>query len=290
MPESNPDGPGEVLYDLCMLDHPQIRAWRPALPGIEEVFHARITDHVYPMHTHDSWTLLIVDDGMVRYDLDRHEHGALDQMVTLLPPHVPHNGRSVTPTGFRKRVIYLDSSQLEDSLIGLAVDSPVLEDPVLRQRIHQLHQSLEHTGDALEAESRLALVSERLRDHLQNRVEDRTTLRNATIAHQLRDLLDANFVEGISLQDASEALHVHPAHLVRVFSRAFGMGPHQYLTSRRVDLARKLLLAGMPPRLVAASAGFYDQSHFNRHFKRTLGTSPGRYARSASPHLFASPC
>ncbi|MFF1342467.1 helix-turn-helix domain-containing protein [Streptomyces sp. NPDC058290] len=272
-----------------MLDHPQVRAWRPALAGIEEVYHARITDHVYPMHTHDSWTLLIVDDGMVRYNLDRHEHGALDQMITLLPPHVPHNGHSVTPTGFRKRVVYLDSSQLGDSLIGLAVDSPVMDDLLLRQRINQLHQALEHTGDELEAESRLALVSERLRSHLERRFEDHTPTRDAGIAHRLRDLLDEKFVEGVSLQDASAALHVHPAHLVRVFSREFGMGPHQYLTGRRVDLARKLLLAGMAPRLVAASAGFYDQSHFNRHFKRVLGTSPGRYARSGPARHLADP-
>ncbi|MFI8280674.1 helix-turn-helix domain-containing protein [Streptomyces sp. NPDC085929] len=272
-----------------MLDHPQVRAWRPALAGIEEVYHARITDHVYPMHTHDSWTLLIVDDGMVRYNLDRHEHGALDQMITLLPPHVPHNGHSVTPTGFRKRVVYLDSSQLGDSLIGLAVDSPVMDDLLLRQRINQLHQALEHTGDELEAESRLALVSERLRSHLERRFEDHTPTRDAGIAHRLRDLLDEKFVEGVSLQDASAALHVHPAHLVRVFSREFGMGPHQYLTGRRVDLARKLLLAGMTPRLVAASAGFYDQSHFNRHFKRVLGTSPGRYARSGPTRHLADP-
>ncbi|MEK8141989.1 helix-turn-helix domain-containing protein [Streptomyces sp. M10(2022)] len=31
---------------------------------------------------------------------------------------------------------------------------------------------------------------------------------------------------------------------------------------------------------VAASAGFYDQSHFSRHFKRIVGTSPGHYART----------
>lgn len=271
-----------------MLDHPQFRAWRPGLAGIEEVYHARITDHVYPMHTHDSWTLLIVDDGMVRYDLGRHEHGALDQTVTLLPPHVPHNGRSVTPTGFQKRVLYLDTSQLGDSLIGLAVDSPVMEDSLLRRRIHQLHQALEHPGDELEAESRMALASERLRDHLERRFEVRTPTRDAGIAHQLRDLLDEKFVEGVSLQEASATLHAHPAHLVRVFSREFGMGPHQYLTGRRVDLARKLLLAGMAPRLVATSAGFYDQSHFNRHFKRVLGTSPGRFARSGPARFLAT--
>jgi len=93
-------------------------------------------------------------------------------------------------------------------------------------------------------------------------------------------LIAARFREKVTLREASDALHAHPAHLVRVFSRKFGISPHQYLTSRRVDLARRLLLDGMPPGLAAAEAGFYDQSHLSRHFKHVLGTSPGRYARS----------
>ena len=39
------------------------------MPGVVEVFHAHFTEHAYPMHAHDTWTLLIVDDGAVRYDL-----------------------------------------------------------------------------------------------------------------------------------------------------------------------------------------------------------------------------
>ena len=66
------------------------------MPGIAEVFHARFTDHAYPVHAHDTWTLLVVDQGMIRYDLHRHEHGALRTAVTLLPPHVAHTGRSAT--------------------------------------------------------------------------------------------------------------------------------------------------------------------------------------------------
>ena len=54
------------------------------------------------------------------------------------------------------------------------------------------------------------------------------------------------------------------------------------MTSRRIDLARRLLLDGMPPSLAAAEAGFYDQSHLSRHFRHVLGTSPGRYARSGA--------
>jgi AraC-like DNA-binding protein len=268
-----------------MADRQRIRAWRPALPGVAEVYHARITDHVYPMHSHDAWTLLIVDEGSVRYDLHRTEHGVLRHSVTLLPPHVPHNGRAVTPAGFQKRVLYLETAQLGEALIGPAVDRPVLADLLLRQRIHQVHKSLEQRDDLLEAEARLTLVVDRLRGHLTGQLAghpaSRTPVANPDLAHRLRELLDRHVVEGISLQEAASTLFAHPAHLVRVFSREFGLGPHQYLIGRRVDHARKLLLAGTPLREVATSAGFYDQPHFTRHFKHMLGVNPSHYAHSS---------
>ena len=262
-----------------MPDDTRIRAWRPDVPGVIEVLHAHMTSHVYPMHTHESWTLLIVDDGMVRYDLDRHEHGALSHVVTLLPPQVPHNGRAATSAGFGKRVIYLDPAYVPAALIGRAVDQPVLSDPVLRQRIHQLHRLLDQRGEAFEAENRLALIAERLRGHLGQHGEMGARRPAAAVARDLRDLIDARYREKVTLRDASDRLSASPAHLVRMFSREFGISPHQYLTGRRIDLARRLLLDGLPASLVAAEAGFYDQSHLSRHFTRVLGTSPGRFAR-----------
>jgi AraC-like DNA-binding protein len=267
-----------VLYDSCVADDPRIRAWRPQVPGVAEVLHAHMTSHVYPMHTHESWTLLIVDDGMIRYDLHRHEHGAPHHAVTLLPPRVPHNGRAATSSGFRKRVVYLDLSHLPARLIGQAVDRPVLFDPLLRQRINQLHAALGEPGGELAAESRLAFVTERLRQHLSGPAGRAGAAPGADVAGQLRALIDAGFREKVTLRQASESIHAHPAHLVRMFSREFGISPHQYLTGRRVDLARRLLLDGMPPSLAAVTVGFCDQSHLNRSFKRLLGTSPGRYA------------
>jgi AraC-like DNA-binding protein len=270
------------LYDFCVADDTRMRAWRPEIPGLVEVLHARMTSHVYPMHTHESWTLLIVEDGMVRYDLHRREHGALGAAVTLLPPHVPHNGRAATAAGFSKRVVYLDPSHVPESLIGQAVGEPVLADPPLRQRIRQLHDVLGRPGEEFEAEHRLAFIAERLRWHLRghDRPREAEPGPRAGAAGGLRDLIDARFREKVTLSAASEILHAHPAHLVRAFGREFGISPHQYVTSRRVDLARRLLLGGMPPSLAAAEAGFYDQSHLTRHFQHVLGTSPGRYAKS----------
>jgi AraC-like DNA-binding protein len=264
-----------------------VTAWRPAVAGIVEVFHARYVDHAYPMHTHEVWTLLLVDDGVIRYDLDRHgrSHAAVPAALTLLPPGVAHDGRAASPHGFRKRVLYLDGSVLEPGLVGAAVQQPSIVDGPLRHRVAALHGALAHPGDALEAESRLALIAERLRGHLR---PSPVTRAPHNLADAFRDLLDARLVPGVTLAEAATTLHAHPTHLVRAFRDAFGLPPHAYLIGRRVERARALLLAGQPPAEVATAVGFYDQSHLTRYFRRYLGTAPSTFRRFSRARVASS--
>ena len=256
----------------------RLHAWSPGVPGITEVFHAHFTHHAYPVHAHDTWTLLLVDDGAIRYDLHRHEHGALRPAVTLLPPHVAHTGRPAGDDGFRKRVLYVDTDVLPAGLTGAAVAGPSLPDDLLRHRVDELHRTLATPGEALHAESRLALVGDRIRAHLTGgATTPETTPRG--VADDLRDLLDAHLTDGLTLRRAGEQLHAHPAHLVRAFTTRFGIPPHRYLTGRRVEAARRRLLDGEPTADVAAAVGFHDQSHLHRHFTRLVGTTPKRFAR-----------
>ena len=190
----------------------EVTAWRPSLGGVREVLHARFTEHAYPAHTHDAWTVLIIDSGVVRYDLDRHEHGALTSQVTVLPPHVPHDGRNATPDGFRKRVLYLGPELLDPGLTGAAVDSPGIPDPVLRDRVDRLHRVLAPHHEDLEAQSRLALICERLGLHLTGGPAAAPAARAPGLARRLRDLLDARTVEGVTLDEAAARLHAHPTH------------------------------------------------------------------------------
>ncbi|MFV2085998.1 AraC family transcriptional regulator [Micromonospora sp. LOL_021] len=263
-----------------------VRAWRPPVPGVAEVFHARFTAHRYPMHTHSAWTLLIVDDGAVRYDLDRHARDALTDLVTLLPPGVPHNGAAATRYGFRKRVFYLDDGQLPADLVGASVNAPGVPDPGLRRLVHRAHLALAHRGDELAAETYLKLAVDRLRWHLGSAAPGSTDTgpavgsRRSGPAYRLRELLDARITAGLTLDEAAALLHFDPAYLVRAFSREFGMPPHRYLTAGRVDRARRLLLDGTSVGVAATEASFFDQSHLTRHFTRIVGLTPGRFARS----------
>lgn len=261
----------------------QVRAWRPAVPGVSEVFHARFASHAYPTHAHGTWTLFIVDDGAVRYDLDRHPNGSDPSMVTLLPPHIAHDGRPATNRGYRMRVLYLDGAVLGEHLIGSAIDRPIIPDPSLRRSLSTVHELLGCADDALQAESRLAFVIERLGAHLRDRTDHHDWGRSGALAEELRALLDAHVVETMTLAAVGRKLGASPAHLVRCFTRTFGLAPHAYRIGRRIEIARLQLLDGQPAADVAVSVGFYDQAHFIRHFKRLVGITPGRYISNRRP-------
>jgi AraC-like DNA-binding protein len=258
-----------------------VRAWKPVVAGVHEVFHARFVDYAYPPHVHDAWTVFIVDDGWIRYDLEARPRGAGGERVTILPPHVVHDGRAAGAAGFRKRVLYLGTEVLDERLAGRAVDRPDVHEPALRRAVHALHRALGEPDDALEAEARLAVVGDRLRAHLGDRPAGAADPHPGMLARDLRDLLDLRLFTRTTLAEAGWALGASPAHLVRSFTQTFGIAPHRYVVARRIDAARRRLLDGEPIALVAAGVGFYDQAHFTRQFKRHVGTPPGRYALSA---------
>jgi AraC-like DNA-binding protein len=69
---------------------------------------------------------------------------------------------------------------------------------------------------------------------------------------------------------------------LRAFKREVGLAPHAYQVQLRVDHARRLLAQGMPIAAAAASAGFFDQSHFHRHFTRVVAMTPRVYRTFAA--------
>lgn len=258
----------------------RIDAWVPQVPGIAEVFHAHMVEFGYPPHCHDTWTVLIVDAGAIRYDLDSRRNGACRDTVAILPPGVVHDGRPAPGAHeFRKRALYLDAGFLPVELVGSAVDHTSLTDPALREAIARLHGSLVSGEGSLDGETRLALIADRLVAHLTGSVAPppRTERR---LARQLRELLDDHTVDPITLEEAARRLDRSVTHLVRSFTAQFGVSPHAYVIGRRIDVARQQLLRGARPADVATAVGFYDQAHFTRHFKRHTSTSPARFARS----------
>ena len=93
----------------------------------------------------------------------------------------------------------------------------------------------------------------------------------------LIEFINNNFKMHLSLQDFADLVHMNPFHLLRVFKKATGLSPYDYLINTRVEFAKTLLKKGSLVQDAAIDTGFYDTAHFCRLFKRTTGLSPKDY-------------
>ncbi|SAK77602.1 AraC family transcriptional regulator [Caballeronia arationis] len=93
--------------------------------------------------------------------------------------------------------------------------------------------------------------------------------------------IEAHFDEPVRLAQLAELSALSVSRFATVFRQQIGLSPYRYLCGVRIRRAQTLLLAGVPGSVVAAEVGFFDQSHFARHFKRFCGMTPSSFLQSA---------
>jgi AraC family transcriptional regulator len=96
------------------------------------------------------------------------------------------------------------------------------------------------------------------------------------------EILRARFHETVTLAEIAGKVGIHPVHLASSFRKHQRSTIGEYVRRLRVDFARRQILRSeMPLAEIAAAAGFADQSHFTRCFKRYTGATPLAYRRLA---------
>ena len=105
-----------------------------------------------------------------------------------------------------------------------------------------------------------------------------------------RDRMDAASHEAWPVARLARVSHVSPAHFARAFRRAFGVPPHRYLLTRRIERATAMLRdTALPVLDIALRAGWNSLGTFGRTFRDVTGETPGdfRARMRAAPHALA---
>src|SRR5262249_11909279 len=87
-------------------------------------------------------------------------------------------------------------------------------------------------------------------------------------------LIEERFREPLPLAAVAKSVGVHPVPLARTFRRVHQTTVAAYVRQLRVDFARGQLVGRAGLSEIACAAGFCDQSHFSRCFKRHTGLTP----------------
>lgn len=253
----------------------------PALPFAECRYSTNSGRHYKP-HMHPGFSIGAIDKGEVIYQVNGQPGHLKPGTLALINPEQLH---ACNPTQADKRsyyMLYLTTEwclKLQQSLWQTDTFIPVtaiaLEDERLYRQYIALMELMTQKGEVLEKEQLLAElvggVFTRACDH--GKKTSPLALDIKSIKQQLRNDLDRD----LTLAQLAENRQANPYTLLRQFKRATGLPPHAYRMNCRIELARQLLQQGMAVAQVALECGFFDQSHFHRHFKAMTTVTPKEY-------------
>ena len=262
------------------------RFWRAQRHNGLQGLTATFRRHRYAPHMHETYALGVILSGCEVYRLrgERHHAGAGD--LCFVNPGEVHDGEPLG-AGYAYRMTYPSVALLSGIAAELAgrdhAGAPffphtLARDPPAFSAFVAAHRRIERDADPLGADEALlrayALLVVRHAKELPPPADARPAGRAVA---RVRDYLEAYFARAVDLATLAEVAGLTRSHLVRLFKREVGLTPHAYLTDCRVRAARRLLASGLPPAEVAASCGFFDQSHLTRAFKSRRGVGPGAY-------------
>jgi AraC family transcriptional regulator len=232
-----------------------------------------------PPHTHDRACVAVMLAGSFDLRLQGRCHHCPPSAVFTEPPGERH-ANDIGPAGARVVVIQPDHRQVEllRPFAGFLERSSHRHHAGIAGRAARLADELGRPDDLapLAAEG---IVLEML--VALARVASTEVGRAPAWLLRAQALLHDRFAEPLRAAEIAREVSVHPAHLARAFRQCFRMSMGAYVRRLRLEwVAREL--AGSETTLagLALAAGFADQSHFTRAFKRYSGLTPSAYRRT----------
>ena len=103
----------------------------------------------------------------------------------------------------------------------------------------------------------------------------------------MREYMENNLGEKITIEALSRKFNIAPTAFKENFRRLYGVSIHKWLQSRRIEHSRNLLRStSMPILQIAHQVGYESTSQFNLAFRKSCGTSPGKYRKMSETAFF----
>ncbi len=265
----------------------QVRIWRPADEDRVLLMAGHTTR--YAVEPRGEYVFGVITQQVMRSRRGRERRLVRPGELLAWDPSNAHAGSAVEGRPWWARLMVVEVADLATlagdresaPLTDIAFPRPVLCDPELANDFLRMHRALDRATTRLERDEQL---TQWLRAAIERAAGVRprrgpVSPRDDKALGLACDYLGERPERNVSLDELAAAAGIGKFRLMRLFRERTGLPPHALQIAHRVRDARRLLEAGETIAATAAATGFADQSHLHRHFRRSLGLTPGQYQR-----------
>ena len=242
----------------------------------------------FSYHYHDFHKIIVFISGKVTYHIEGKAYHLKPRDILLVSQGAIHKPEIDPSVPYERYIFWIRddlSCQELNTCFQKANDRSfnlVRADSALQERLKDLlpeiEQTLqnEHFGDPV---LRNALFTQFMiyinRIFLRTSSSpDKKTYSSDTQVEQLLKYINRNLSENLSIDQLANRFFFSKYHMMRKFKNETGYTIHNYITSKRLLMARSLINQGMPVMKAAQASGFHDYTTFVRAYKKQFGKAP----------------
>ena len=242
----------------------------------------------FSYHYHDFHKIIVFISGKVTYHIEGKAYHLKPRDILLVSQGAIHKPEIDPSVPYERYIFWIRddlSCQELNTCFQKANDRSfnlVRADSVLQERLKDLlpeiGQTLQskHFGDTV---LRNALFTQFMiyinRIFLRTSSSpDKKTYSSDTQVEQLLKYINRNLSENLSIDQLANRFFFSKYHMMRKFKNETGYTIHNYITSKRLLMARSLISQGMPVMKAAQASGFHDYTTFVRAYKKQFGKAP----------------
>lgn len=251
------------------------------------------------LHYHEFEKVLLVIRGNGSYTIEGRRYPLGPGDVVLVRDHAAHSTAFPAGSLYERIIFYVSREFLEKAgsvstdliTVFTAPGSPVLRPgrertEALLQRALLCERELNSTAfgsDLLARQALIRLLIELGRLRAENCGADPQPypVRDSKILDILR-YLDGHLTEDVSVDDLAARFYISKFHMMRRFKEEVGLSVHQYLSGKRLQLAREQIKTGTPAGDACFACGFRSYSAFARAYVKYFGNTPGEKENPAA--------
>ena len=229
-----------------------------------EVFDGKLSKHQYPWHFHNGYTIILVEKGLITYELSNQKIEIETNDVLIIEPFLIHQNKIAQPTKYKAIFIpteYL-TTRAKHKIPTQIIRLPQMVD-CFNNLLHQIKLNEHHQGLHASLHEFQAFIQE---------LPERNLIVSSAQHNSISDI-DYD----LTINELSEKAHLSKFHFQRKFKQYNGLTVGQLKQQAKTIKAKLLLENGRLSTDVAYELGFFDQSHFIKYFKKMWATTPKKF-------------